>query len=153
MNQPNDVASEVRQFVSQCKSVILSTVSRNGEPNASYAPFVQEAQAIYVLVSGLAKHTSNLLATGQCHAMFIADEKDSVNVFARKRVSYTCEVLVVPREDSLAPIVFEKMREQFGPTIETLIGLDDFRLIQLLPGQGVWVRGFAQAIPIHGLSN
>ena len=151
MNQPNEVASEVLEFVSRCKTVILSTVSGNGEPNASYAPFVQEAGAIYVLVSGLAKHTSNLLSTGQCHAMFIADEKDSVNVFARKRVSFTCEVQVVPRDAPLAPIVFGKMRDQFGPTIETLIGLSDFRLVELLPGPGVWVRGFAQAIPIHGL--
>ena len=150
MNQPNEVASEVLEFVSRCKTVILSTVSGNGEPNASYAPFVQEAGAIYVLVSGLAKHTSNLLSTGQCHAMFIADEKDSVNVFARKRVSYVCEVSVIERQESSAKVVFEKMQERFGPTISVLVGLPDFRLVRLVPGEGVWVRGFAQAIPVQG---
>jgi putative heme iron utilization protein len=28
--------------------------------------------------------------------------------------------------------------------------LPDFRLVRLVPGQGVWVRGFAQAIPVRG---
>ncbi|MFM8397076.1 MAG: pyridoxamine 5'-phosphate oxidase family protein, partial [Pirellula sp.] len=79
------------------------------QPNASYAPFVEHAGAFYVLISGLAKHTSNLLTTGQCHVMFIADEKDSVNVFARKRVSYTCEVSIIERQESTAKVVFEKM--------------------------------------------
>lgn len=83
--------------------------------------------------------------------MFIADESDSVNVFARKRVSYTCDVATVPRDENLAEIVFEKLQERFGPTIGMLISLPDFQLVQLAPGDGVWVRGFAQAIPIKGL--
>jgi putative heme iron utilization protein len=150
MTGSNEIALEVRDFVSHSKTVILSTVSEHGEPNASYAPFVEHAGAFYVLISGLAKHTSNLLSTGQCHAMFIADEKDSVNVFARKRVSYACEVSVIERQESSAKVVFEKMQERFGPTISMLVGLPDFRLVRLVPGEGVWVRGFAQAIPVQG---
>lgn len=151
MTSSSEIAIEVREFVGQCKTVILSTVSDTAEPNASYAPFVHESGAIYVLVSGLAKHTSNLLSTGRCHAMFIADEKDSVNVFARKRVSYACEVSLVDREQSVANLVFEKMQQRFGPTIGMLVSLPDFRLVRLQPGQGVWVRGFAQAIPVEGI--
>ncbi|MFM8572900.1 MAG: HugZ family protein [Pirellula sp.] len=150
MTHSNDIVHEVREFVGHCKTVILSTVSAQGEPNASYAPFAEHQGAFYVLVSGLAKHTANLITTGQCHAMFIADEKDSVNVFARKRVSYTCEVSELPREDSVAKVVFDKMHEQFGPTIGMLVSLPDFRLVRLVPGQGVWVRGFAQAIQVRG---
>ena len=150
MTGSNEIALEVREFVSHAKTVILSTVSERGEPNASYAPFVEHAGAFYVLISGLARHTSNLLSNGQCHAMFIADEKDSVNVFARKRVSYDCEVSVIERQESSAKVVFEKMQERFGPTISMLVGLPDFRLVRLVPGQGVWVRGFAQAIPVQG---
>jgi hypothetical protein len=150
MTNPNEIATEVHEFVGHCKTVILSTVSELGEPNASYAPFVQEGGAFYVLISGLAKHTSNLLTTGQCHAMFIADEKESANVFARKRVSYACDVAVVPREESVAKVVFDQMHKRFGPTIGMLVGLPDFRLVRLVPGEGVWVRGFAQAIPVRG---
>lgn len=151
MNQPNDIQSEVRDFVNKCKTVILSTVSQQAEPNASYAPCIVHDGAIFILISGLAKHTSNLLTSNRCHAMFIADESDSVNVFARKRVSYTCDVATVPRGENLAEIVFEKLQERFGPTIGMLISLPDFQLVQLAPGDGVWVRGFAQAIPIQGL--
>jgi putative heme iron utilization protein len=151
MNSPSATLQEVRDFVAQCKTVILSTVSDRGEPNASYAPFVHDSGAIYVLVSGLSKHTSNLLSTGLCHAMFIADEMESVNLFARKRVSYTCAVSIIEKEQSIANQVFEMMQQRFGPTIGMLVSLPDFRLVRLEPGQGIWVRGFAQAIPVEGI--
>lgn len=151
MSQSNETNSEVREFIGKSKTVILSTVSQQGDPNASYAPFVMHQNDFYILISGLAKHTSNLLSTGRCHAMFIADEKDSVNLFARKRVSYACEVSIVARNDELANTLLEKLLDRFGPTIGTLASLPDFQLIRLSPGSGVWVRGFAQAIPIQGL--
>ena len=151
MNQPTDIQSEVRDFVNKCKTVILSTVSQQAEPNASYAPFVTHDKAIFILISGLAKHTSNLLSSNRCHAMFIADESDSVNVFARKRVSYTCDVASIPRDEQLAAIIFEKLQERFGPTIGMLVSLPDFQLVRLIPRDGVWVRGFAQAISVNGL--
>jgi len=151
MNYSNEIKSEVREFVGKCKTVILSTVSQQGEPNASYAPFVEHDENLFILISGLAKHTSNLLDTGRCHAMLIADENESVNIFARKRVSYTCDVSVLPRSNGLAQIIFEKLQHRFGPTIGMLESLPDFQLIRLSPGQGVWVRGFAQAITIQGL--
>ena len=43
MTGSNEIALEVREFVSHAKTVILSTVSERGEPNASYAPFVEHA--------------------------------------------------------------------------------------------------------------
>ena len=43
--------------------------------------------------------------------MFIADEKDSMNVFARKRVSLDCEVSVIERQESTSEVVIQKMRE------------------------------------------
>jgi len=151
MTHTDQAVSEIRSFLGVCKTVILSTVSEHGDPNASYAPFVHESGAFYILISGLAKHTSNLLSTGKCHAMFIADEKESVNLFARRRVSFTCIVSLVGREESTARSVLEKMHERFGPTIEMLSSLPDFRLVRLEPVEGVWVRGFAQAIPVKGI--
>ena len=155
MNSKNDrhkePAHELRDFVANCQTLILATVSTGGLPNSSYAPFVESDGCFFILISGLAKHTSNLLNTGLCHAMLIADEKETTNPFARKRVSYSCQTEAMDRNDPNSKAILTKLEERFGPTIGTLAELPDFQLIRLIPGEGVWVRGFAQAIPVLGL--
>jgi putative heme iron utilization protein len=144
---------ELREFVGRSKTVILGTLSSQGQPNASYAPFVESNGDFFILISQLAKHTANILATARCHVMFIADEKESVNVFARKRLSYDCDVHEMPRQTPESQALIDAMKERFGPTIDMLASLPDFRLIRLHPTTGVWVRGFAQAIPVQGFPN
>lgn len=149
---------QLQSLIDGCRTVILATASSDGLPNASYAPFVDHDGSFYVLVSGLAKHTSNLLSTGYCHALFITDEKDTVNIFARKRLSYNCEAIVLEihsktssdSETHRANTVLAKMEERFGPTIKMLRSLPDFRLIELKPSEGTLVLGFGQAIPVYG---
>ena len=150
MTQPISQDEELRSFVHNLKSLTLATVSGNGQPNASYAPFVESQGDFFILISQLAKHTSNLIATGRCHIMFIADEKESVNLFARKRLSYDCDISEVTRDTPDFSSIVSAMKSQFGPTIDMLSSLPDFRLVRLHPTQGVWVRGFAQAIPVAG---
>lgn len=141
---------ELRHFVQHLKSLTLATVSSDGHPNASYAPFVEAEGDFFILISQLAKHTSNLIATGRCHIMLIADEKESVNLFARKRLSYDCDISEIPRDNAEFQTIIHAMKNRFGPTIEMLASLPDFRLVRLHPTQGIWVRGFAQATPVSG---
>lgn len=54
------VAPKVQELINASKSVILATVDAEGNPNSSYAPFVQVDQTFYILVSFMAKHTKNL---------------------------------------------------------------------------------------------
>lgn len=150
MNQPDELNQEISQWLSTLRTIMLATVDADGQPNASYAPYVEQSGAFYILVSGLARHTGNLLETGRCHAMFIADESSTVNPFARKRLSYACMVQEMDRQDPRSEMVLDAMVERFGQTMHMLRSLPDFRLMQLLPGEGTWVRGFGQAIPVHG---
>ena len=82
--------------------------------------------------------------------VLIADEKDSVNLFARKRLSYDCDVSEIRRDTPEFQTIVGAMKDRFGPTIDMLSSLPDFRLVRLHPTQGVWVRGFAQATPVSG---
>ncbi|MDP6189367.1 MAG: pyridoxamine 5'-phosphate oxidase family protein, partial [Gammaproteobacteria bacterium] len=50
-------------LVEQFDTVLLGTVSNNGLPDASYAPYVYVDGYYYVYVSELATHTGNLLNT------------------------------------------------------------------------------------------
>jgi putative heme iron utilization protein len=80
--------------------------------------------------------------------MFLADERESVNPFARKRVSYQCVATEVLREEEGASQILDAMTDKFGPTIVMLRQLPDFRLIELYPQEGLFVRGFGQAFPL-----
>jgi hypothetical protein len=143
------LAAEANEFISTCKTAVLATVSPDDSiPNASYAPYLKWEEHFYVLVSGLAQHTGNLLQSGKCHLMFLADERDSVNPFARKRVSYQCKATEVLRDDDRAKPILDAMADKFGPTIGMLRQLPDFRLIELSPQEGLYVRGFGQAFPL-----
>lgn len=148
MRQPPDIQREIDALLASLKTVVLATVDPHGIPNASYAPYVQHGDAFYVLVSGLAKHTGNLVQTGRCHAMFVADEAGTVNPFARKRLSYACLVSEMDRDDPRSNEILDAMADRFGPTIQMLRSLPDFRLMQLQPGEGSLVLGFGQAIPL-----
>ena len=76
-------------FTAQFGSVVLGTVGSDGEPQASYAPCVIDAERnIYVFVSGLSAHTQNLTSIGKASALFIEDEAKTQQMFARKRLSY-----------------------------------------------------------------
>ncbi len=149
MSQETSLADEANNFISTCKTAVIATVSpHDASPHASYAPYLKWENHFYILVSGLAQHTGNLLQSGQCHLMFLADERDSVNPFARKRVSYQCDASEVLRSDDRADHILDAMADKFGPTIGMLRQLPDFRLIELSPHEGLFVRGFGQAFPL-----
>lgn len=151
MSNEFSLATEANEFISHCKTAVLATVSPNDAlPNASYAPYLKWEDRFYVLVSGLAQHTGNLLQSGKCHLMFLADERESANPFARKRVSYQCDAQEVLRSDDRADKILDAMADKFGPTIGMLRQLPDFRLIELSPQEGLFVRGFGQAFPLAG---
>lgn len=150
-NMNHEIANEIVELVAKSQSLILATAAPgDATPNASYAPFVEDRGQFFILVSGLAKHTANLIGSRRCHVMFIADEAASVNVFARKRVSFLCEVHEFQRDDPRSDAILDEMTRRFGPTIGMLRSLPDFRLLGLSPGEGTFVRGFGQAIPIEG---
>ncbi len=158
------IAQEISNFRQQQKTLILATLSTapsNHQPLASYAPFIEdEAGNFYLLLSGLAAHSTNLqhhqTEQSQVSVLLIEDEKTSRNLFARKRLTYICEVSVWSREHPQWQTMIDRLQAKFGKTIDVLAGLGDFNLYCLMPGQGNYVRGFGQAyelkdakLPIH----
>lgn len=147
---PQDQLAELYQsFPKQFKSVILGTVSAQGDPQASYAPcVVDEERNIYIFVSGLSAHTQNLTATGRASALFIQDEAQTPQMFARKRLSYSCEATLLERQSDRWQTIAEQFESRFGNIIEVMKGLADFRIFQLSPQSGRFVVGFGAAYDI-----
>ncbi|MFM7470556.1 MAG: pyridoxamine 5'-phosphate oxidase family protein [Nodosilinea sp. LVE1205-7] len=134
---------------SQLQSLILATVNADGSPAVSYAPYVMdESYQMYIFASGLASHTANLVSRRDVSVLFIADESQSPQIFARQRLTYQCEVRPIPRDSSLWPAVIQKFAERFGEIIETLSSLGDFQVFQLSPRSGRFVMGFGAAYEV-----
>ena len=129
----------------------MATVSADGVPDASYAPFVRiDDNAFYVNLSDLSTHTGNLMATPRVSVMFLQAEDQSKQVFARKRLSFDADAEVVERNSPLWIRLMDLFEQKFGDVVELIRPLEDFRLFRIVPRRGVFVRGFAQAYPIEG---
>ncbi|CAH0530195.1 heme utilization protein HutZ [Vibrio hippocampi] len=141
---------EIKEFRQQKKTIQLATVDENGRPNVSYAPFVQNQQGYFVLISQIARHARNLLANPNVSLMLIEDEADSKQLFARKRLTFDATASVVERDSEQWTQVVGQMQERFGEIIDGLSQLEDFVLFNLKAEQGLFVKGFGQAYQVSG---
>lgn len=151
MNQIEKAQVAYENFPVQFGSIILSTVDAEGLPNASYTPFVMdEEKRIYIYVSGLATHTKNIYANSKVSVLFIEDESQTKQIFARRRLSFDCDPDLLTRDTPEWLEIVDKFQEKFGEIIEMLRSLPDFRIFQLIPTKGRFVVGFGAAYQISG---
>jgi putative heme iron utilization protein len=146
---------EIENFRQQQQTLMLASNNNAGLAEASYAPFVEDENGhLYLLLSGLSSHSRNLRLHIQqqtpVSVMLIQDEQNSRNLFARKRLSYTCQVSLLAREDSRWQPVITRMQDKLGNTVRLLAGMGDFNLYNLQPQQGNYIRGFGQAYKLKG---
>lgn len=151
MSTLDQVQAKYEGFIEPFRSVILSTVSAEGAPDASYAPFVADpAKTFYIFVSGLSTHTTNLAATARACLLLIEDEAQTPEIFARRRLAFTCTASLLPRETDEWSAIADQFQQKFGELIETLCNLPDFQIYQLTPQVGRFIIGFGAAYTISG---
>ena len=149
MNQLEKAQTEYEKFPEEFTSIIISTVSKDGIPNASYAPFVMDNDKnIYIYVSGLATHTQNIHNHPHVSVLFIDDEAKTKQIFARRRLNFDCSANLVERETEKWQEIIDKFQIRFVELISTLRSLPDFRILQLKPNTGRFVIGFGAAYNI-----
>ncbi|MEZ8694346.1 heme utilization protein HutZ [Vibrio splendidus] len=141
---------EIKEFRQERRTLQLATVDEEGRPNVSYAPFVQNQEGYFVLISDIARHTRNLKANPQVSLMMIEDEESSKQLYARKRLTFDAQASVVERETELWTQVIGQMQERFGEIIDGLSQLQDFSLFNLKAENGLFVKGFGQAYQVSG---
>lgn len=153
--QPHEILEraelEYRNFTDRFQSAVIASADAEGNPNASYAPFVRDRNGFYyVFLSGLARHTPNLFYQKKASLLFLEDEKDAENIFARKRLTYSCQVSLLERnspERTEADALFE---EKFGSFYAMLRAMPDFRMFRFQPLEGLFVLGFGLAFRVEG---
>jgi hypothetical protein len=150
MTSFESVLSAYQALPTEVNSLMLSTVSSDRIPHASYAPYIMdEAHHLYIFTSGLSAHTQNLLATGQAGALIIEDEARSQQVFARQRITYNCRVELLERESDVWEEKANQFEQRFGDIIQMLRQLADFQIFHLIPKTGRFIMGFGAAYEIN----
>ena len=146
----NRVTELYQKFPETFRSVILSTANTDGIPQASYAPFLIDGEKnIYIYISGLSVHTINLKQTHRASILFIEDEAETKEIFARRRLTYECTATALPRETVQWQTLIDQFEQRFGEVIGLMKGLPDFQLFQLQPQAGQFVIGFGAAYRVN----
>ena len=146
-----EVRKKYHAFTDLVESLMLGTVNSEGNPNVSYTPFlIDEDKHIYIFVSGMSAHTQNLHTNGKASVMFVEDERDTKQIFARQRLTYDCIATLMEKNNSQWTLIAEKFSQRFGGIIDALCSLPDFRIFKLTPYKGLFVIGFGAAYRISG---
>lgn len=144
----NRLGPEIKEFRESCQTIQLATVDANGNPNVSYAPFALLDDGYYVLISQIAKHARNLLENPKVSLMMIEDEAASKTIYARKRLTFEANVVIVERETARWQEAVVGLKDRFGEIVDGLSGLEDFKMFRLEPTQGLFVKGFGKAFQV-----
>lgn len=149
--EPNKITTEYLTFLTKISSLHLSTIGENGQPESSYAPFViDQNNNFYIYISSLARHTGNMLDDGRAGIMLIEEEEEAENIFARRRVTFECNVELLERETQDWRRIMLLFDQREPKLMETLRNLMDFQLLRLRAKSGLFVKGFGKTYKISG---
>lgn len=138
-------APKVNELIEKSKSVILGTIDEEGNPNSSYAPYARIGNKLYILVSFMSRHTKNLRDMKKASVMFIEEEADAKQIYARTRLTIDAVTSQIERGTPVWEMGVQKLREAHGKILDVLTGLEDFIMIELKPVKGSYVNGFGSA--------
>ena len=143
---------EIESFLASRNTLHLATLTANGEPYASYAPYALGDDCLYVLLSEIAVHAVNLQHNTAASVMVIEDEDAAQERFARVRLSYAIDAQLLNCHSPEGRIGLARLEARHGERIESLAQLDDFKLFRLVPREGRFVKGFGKAFALSGRS-
>lgn len=146
----NSIWQSFQAFIQPFQSAVLSTLSPQNEPQASYAPVLQQQNAFYIYISELADHTRNLQQNPKAELFFIEDESRCENIFARQRASIKITAQPIARDSEQWRDVMTQFGQLQPEMIPMLRELTDFHLFKLTPYHARYVKGFAQAFNLDG---
>ena len=127
------------------KSLMISSLSKENQPEISYAPFIMTDNNLYIYISKTASHYQNLIDNSNCSVMVIEDESTCKTVFARQRVSFSCEASILKEN---VEVVFEEFENVHGSQMMMVLKNLDFDIFKLDIKKGRLVKGFGQAFDI-----
>lgn len=139
----------LESIINNHKSATIGSLSLNGYPFNSYAPFVYIENKIYIFIASIATHSKNLSSNSKSSLLFIEDESECGNIFARKRVSMQCDCTRYTGDN--ADAIMSAFRAKFDDSmIDMLESTHDFSLFEFTPIYCEVTLGFGKSYLIGG---
>jgi len=137
------------RLLAEYKTVSLATCDTDGVPQVSYTPVAIDAEHnIYIFVSELSEHTSNLFKRPRASLMLIEDESRTKQLFARNRLTLEGRVAPIARDHQEWAKAADVYRARFGKFFDQLAQLRDFHMFVVKPEKARIVIGFGAAFEI-----
>ncbi|CAA6822237.1 MAG: Pyridoxamine 5'-phosphate oxidase-related FMN-binding protein [uncultured Thiotrichaceae bacterium] len=141
---------QLQELIIEQKSLQIASLTSEGLPYASYAPYIYHNGCFYIYISELAKHTQNLIDDKRISILIIEDEEKSRQVFARRRLSGEGYVSEIERVEEDYTKIIAEFAGKFGNIMNILSNLSDFRLFRVEINAGSFVIGFGKAYTYSG---
>ena len=150
MMKKEEAQEQLDVFLEDIKTVVLSTVDKQGEPFASYSPFVQDEESnFYVFVSTAVPHSHNMYNTKKAHILFIEDESKTEHIYARRRLYFKAKAEKFEENDERFEKIAQLFEKRHGEQAALIRKMPDSRFYKLSAYDGNLVLGFGAAFKIE----
>ena len=150
MMKKEEAQKELDSFLDNIKTVVLSTVSTEGEPFASYSPYAQDEEGnFYVFISTAVQHSHNMYNTKKAHLLFIEDESKTEHIYARRRLYFKAKAEKFEENDERFEKIAQLFEKKHGEQASLVRKMPDSRFYKLSPYDGNLVLGFGAAFKIE----
>lgn len=149
------IRQEMIDFRDAFKSVVLASVSQDGQAIASYAPLLRFEDRFFIYISEVAEHYSSIKANPNAiEVLFLEDEASAKSVILRKRLRYRAKA-IFREKDALFDQIFDEF-ETNNPSaggLKSIRKMGDFHFVELLLEEGRFVKGFGAAYDVDAQGN
>ena len=137
---------EISGFIDNFSSVILGTVSPEGNPIVGYAPFFRYQGDNYIFINETEEYFTSLKNNGRVTLLFIEDESSAVMVSMRKRLTYKVKIEFVEKGEKCEEILdnFQKV----DMAIQMTRNIPAFHLLKVKFLNGRYINGPRTAFDI-----
>lgn len=137
---------EISEFIDNFSSVILGTVSPEGNPIVGYAPFFRYQGDNYIFINETEEYFTSLKNNGKVTLLFIEDESSAVMVSMRKRLTYKVKIEFVEKGGKCEEILdnFQKV----DMAIQMTRNISVFHLLKVKFLNGRYINGPRTAFDI-----
>ena len=137
---------EISGFIDNFSSVILGTVSPEGNPIVGYAPFFRYQGDNHIFINETEEYFTSLKNNGRVTLLFIEDESSAVMVSMRKRLTYKVKIEFVEKGEKCEEILdnFQKV----DMAIQMTRNIPAFHLLKVKFLNGRYINGPRTAFDI-----
>lgn len=138
--------TQAKRLIGDLQSVVIASIDSDNTPHSSYSPVVYDGGKAYCYMSTIAQHARNLQHSSKASLMWIDEESQTKQIFARNRLTFDCtaQALEFEEQETKHPLFVEK----FGKIVDGFMKMKDFSIYEFTPISGRLVIGFGQAYDV-----